>query len=128
VAERNADREQQDFLLKLFNDVEAACIAFQLGTANDLKAHYGRSVREQIAEVRGTIRRIENFKATFQAKTITTLKAYDHLEGLEFGGESLDNSLAIYTLYPDSADLGQLNYLAHDVLGSIEKARRELNR
>ncbi len=122
----NDDRVRRRFLEQLMDDIEQECEPFQVANAAALQQRYGRSVRNQIDRLRTAIRRVRTLIEGTAPKTLAMLKACDELATINFDDPDIDQGMGAILMYPDSADLGQLNYLAHEVLGDVARARKAL--
>ena len=117
------ERERRALLLELLEDVEEACVPFQVANQAALKERYGTTAAEQVRTVQAAIGRIHHFRETLTPKTVRMMKVTDELSSLAFGGDELDTDLRSIAFYPDSADFGDLNAKGHEVKGITSKAR-----
>jgi hypothetical protein len=118
-------RARRALLMELLDDVYAACVPFQHGTARILQEKCGRSVAEQVKELRDAIQRVHRFRDSMAPKTAAMMRVSDLLSGLSLDDEEVDGWLRGYRFYPDT-DLGGLNYIGHELQGTIDKARKLL--
>lgn len=121
------ERERQQLLLDLLEDVDEACVPFQVANEPALKLQYGTTAAEQVRKVQAAIGRVHNFRAALAPKTARMMKVADELSSLDFSGDDLEADLRGIAFYPDSADFGGLNSMGHNVQGITSEARKILN-
>jgi hypothetical protein len=119
-------RARRALLLELLDDVEPACAPFQLANEAAVKERYGATVAEKVKELRSAIGRVHAFRETMEPKTALMMRVSDNLAELDFDSADITGWLQGIAFYPDMADLGGLNALAHDVLGNVYSARKLL--
>ena len=119
-------RARRKLLLDLLEDVYSAVIPFQLANDRAMRVECGRDAAEQVKEVQAAIRRVKAFRDTMEPKTAAMMRVSDVLSALEFDDGQARELLRSIAFYPDSADLGGLNAMGHEVQHTVEKARKIL--
>jgi hypothetical protein len=119
-------RARRALLVELLDEVEAACMPFQLANEAAVQAKYGTTVAEKVKDLQSAIRRVHSFRETMVPKTALMMRVRDDLAELSFDSADIVGWLKSMALYPDDADLGAINALAHDVLGPVQAARKLL--
>lgn len=117
-------REKRRLLTELLNDVEFACAGFHQPNEAALIEARGITVAEQVREVRHAISRVHRFRERMTPETADMMRAADLLEGLDFQSPEIDAQLTSIAFYPESADLGGLNYEGHAILTQVNEARK----
>ena len=113
-------------LVELLDEVEVACVPFQLANEAAVQDKYGTTVAEKVKELQSAIRRVHSFRETMVPKTALMMRVRDDLAELSFDSADVVGWLKSMALYPKEADLGALNAIAHDVLGPVRAARKRL--
>lgn len=120
-------RERRSLLLELLDDVDDACVPFQVANELDLKERYGVSAAEQVRAVRAAIGRVHHLRETLSPSTARMMKVSDELTKLAFDDPIIETQLKSIAFYPESADFGGLNSIGHDVQGITNRAREILS-
>ena len=76
------ERERRALLLELLEDVDEACIPFQVANQAALKERYGTTAAEQVRKVQAAIGRVHHFRETLVPKTVRMMNVADELSGL----------------------------------------------
>lgn len=117
------DRELRALLLELLDDVDEACVPFQLANQSALEAKHHRKAAEQVRMVQAAIARVHKLRERWVPDTARMMKVSDSLADLRFDGPDLPNMLKAIAFYPASADFGGLNAMGHEIQGTTSKAR-----
>lgn len=117
------DRERRGLLLELLDDVDSACVPFQVANQPALQEQYGTTAAEQVRIAQAAIGRVHNLRDTLAPTTVKMMKVSDALADMAFDDDGLEQMLTGIRFYPESADFGGLNTLAHDVQRQTAKAR-----
>jgi hypothetical protein len=112
-------RGQEQMFLELLDDIDKACVPFQCADEDALKASYGRTVPEQVAEVNLGIARAQKYAAHMKMVSTRVMRAANVIEALNF--ESGD--ITVWLIGYKGMDLGGLNAEAHSLMGEVGKAR-----
>lgn len=120
-------REERALLLELLADVDRNCRPFQVANEAALRERYGRTARQQVAEVQGAIARVHEFRQHLKPRTAKMMRVASALADLAFEDHDIDGHLTALSMYPNDADLGLLNGIGHDVTTQTDAARRILN-
>ena len=120
-------REERQLLLELLDDVDSACVPFQVANETALRERYEITCREQVAGVQAAIERVHEFRRDMKPKTARMMRASSALADLAFDEPGLEQHLTSLMMYPDSADFGHLNYLGHEIKIRTAISRRLLD-
>lgn len=112
-------RGQERILRELLDDIDKACTAFQLADEDALKASYGRTVPEQVAEVRLGIARAQKYTSHMKMASARVMRAANVIELLSFDS----GDVTVWVMGFQGMDLGGLNAEGHSLMGEVEKAR-----
>ena len=121
-------RARRALLMELLDDVVVACNPFELANEAAVRERYGATAAEKVKELQSAIGRVHAFRATMEPKTALMMRVRDILADLSFDEADITGWLRSLALYPNDADLGGLNALAHKVLGNVGDARSLLQR
>jgi hypothetical protein len=116
-------RARRALLLELLDDVQAACVPFQLANEAAVRERYGTTVAEKVKELQSAIRRVHAFRDAMKPKTALMMRVRDILADLSFDAADITGWLESMALYPTDADLGGLNAHAHNILATVDAAR-----
>jgi hypothetical protein len=117
------ERKPRALLLELLDDVDDACVPFQLANQPALEAKHHRKAPEQVRMVQAAIARVHKLRERWEPKTARMMKVSDSLADLGFDAPDLRNMLQVIALYPASADFGGLNAMGHEVQRKTANAR-----
>lgn len=111
---RRGANEQRDLLVALLDEVDEACIPFQVANERALVERYSKTAKQQAGELKDSIARLHALKDEVKPSSVNMMKVVDAIAKLQLDPE-LDAQVAAAGLYPDSADFGALNEIGHDI-------------
>lgn len=119
------DRERNMLLISLLDEIDGACLPFQLANEAALKERYGVNTKKAVANLIAAVARLRAFKDRLEPQTVQMLKVSDAIDAFSVDETGMQKEATACAFYPESADYGGLNYSAHDIMSNT-KAIREL--
>jgi len=117
------DRLRAKMLKELLDDIDSNCTPFQLTNAEALKNKYDVTPQEQVDKLCACVRRVWEFAKILEPRTVRDLKILDAIAAIELPENQLRTEAAGIARYPKSADLGELNAIAHTIGASVKRIK-----